>query len=135
MTLYAKQRGFTLLEVLIAGFILFLVLSSMTLVYRGALISSSKAEKVLVIASAVPSIRVLITESFRQGSVTNTHKGSGLFGDLEYQWMANLAQTGMPSDIIQQDSGRQLRYFLWDIELTISNGNAVRKYKFRELSW
>ena len=135
MTLHARQRGFTLLEVLIAGFILFLVLSSMTLVYRGALISSGKAEKVLVIASAVPSIRVLITESFRQSSFAEAHERAGLFGDLEYQWTANLAQIGRPTDIIQRDVGGELRYFLWDVELTVRYRDAVRNYHFREVSW
>jgi prepilin-type N-terminal cleavage/methylation domain-containing protein len=133
--LRAKQRGFTLLEVLIAGFILFLVLSSMTLVYRGALISSDKAENVLVIASAAPSIRVLITESFRENSFAEDHEGAGVFGDLKYQWAANLLQIGRPTEIIQRDAGRELRYFLWNVELTVSYHGAVRTYHFREVSW
>ena len=67
MVLYSRQRGFTLLEVLLAGFILFMVLSSMTLVYRGALLSSEKASRALSIAAALPMIRVIVTQQLKKG--------------------------------------------------------------------
>ncbi len=130
-----NQRGFTLLEVLLAGFILFLVLTSMTLVYRGALLSSAKAEASLVMTAAVPSIRILITESIRQSSHISDHGGSGSFGNLDYQWVATLAYEGQPSIIAQEDARTKFRYYLWDIDINLSQGNARRNYQFREISW
>lgn len=133
--LRASQKGFTLLEVLLSGFILFLVLASMTLVYRGALLSSAKAERSLKVSAAVPSIRILITDDFRVRSKTRDHRGAGRYGGLDYKWVATLTHSGQPSRIVQEDVGRPLRYFLWDVKLTITLGNMVRNYQFREVSW
>lgn len=131
----AKQHGFTLIEVLLASFILFLVLTSMTMVYRGALLSSTKAERSLSVSAAVPSIRILVTDKFRNTVNTGSHRGIGRYGDLGYKWVATLAHIGQPSTILQEDSGRQLRYFLWDIQLTVTLDSVSRSYDFRELSW
>ena len=131
----AKQSGFTLLEVLLAGFILFLVLTSMTLVYRGAMLSSSKAERSLLMSAAVPSVRSLITESLRSDAPNASHRGADSFGDMDYTWDATLTYTGRPSEDLQIDAGIELRYFLWDIEVTVSRGDAVRNYRFKEISW
>ena len=133
--LLAKQRGFSLLEVLLAGFILFMVLASMTLVYRGALISSAKAEKSLSIAAAVPFIRGEISESLHDEFTHFDHRGSGNFGGVVYEWVATVSHEGRPSQIMQEDSGVELKYFLWRIELIVSNGNMIRNYWFREISW
>ena len=130
-----KQGGFTLLEVLLAGFILFLVLSSMVLVYRGAMLSSSKAERSLLISAAVPPIRSLITERLREKAPIANHNGAGRYADMEYRWVATLTDIGRPSAIVEEDAGVTLRYFLWDVEVTVSRGDARRNYRFREISW
>lgn len=135
LVLRANQRGFTLLEVLLAGFILFLVLTTVTLVYRGALLTSLKAERSLLATSAVPSIRILITESFRQGAHKVDHSGEGQYGDLDYTWTAKLTHRGKPSVAIQQEVKRELNYFLWEVDLTVKRGDMVRNYSFREISW
>jgi Tfp pilus assembly protein PilV len=68
---FSSQRGFSLLEVLLAGFILFLVLSSMTLVYRGAILSSAKAESAITFTSSIMPIKQLIADRLRgQGGET-----------------------------------------------------------------
>ena len=50
----AKNSGFTLIEVLIAGVIMMMVISSTILIYQGALIASQKAERSAAISAAVP---------------------------------------------------------------------------------
>ncbi|MDG1166189.1 MAG: hypothetical protein P8N61_12540 [Porticoccaceae bacterium] len=130
-----NNTGFTLLEVLLAGFILFMVISSMTLVYRGAILTSGKAEKSLVISASVPSIRIIITEFFRENPHTEDQAGEGTYGQLDYQWTATLTHVGQPSVLLQQDAGRDVRYYLWLVELQVSHGSASRFYSFSEISW
>ena len=130
-----NQKGFTLLEVLLAGFILFLVLSSMTLVYKGAMLSSSKAERSLETSSVFPSIRKIITDSFRSSSDKPIYSGSGLYLGVEYKWAAKPVQQGRPSEFLIEDMKLDARFVLWDVELNLSNGASNRVYKFRELSW
>lgn len=135
LILRGKQFGFTLLEVLLAGLILFAVLTSMTLVYRGALLSSGKAERALTMSAALPSIRSLITERLRSDNPTADLSNGGSYGDLDYRWTAKLTHVGRPSVILQEDSGVDLRYFLWDIEVIVRRGDTLRNYRFREISW
>tara|TARA_B110000967_G_C18737768_1_gene486061 strand:- start:226 stop:645 length:420 start_codon:yes stop_codon:yes gene_type:complete len=124
------QSGFTLLEVLLSGFILFLVLSSMTLIYRGALLTSGKAESTLALVAAVPSVRAIVSDQFREGA----RSGEGRQGGLRFRWNAELAYEGYPSSyLIQEDPS--LRYFLWQIELTLDKDRVSRRYHFSEVAW
>jgi len=126
-----RAQGFTLLEVLLAGFILFLTLTSLTEVYRGALLSSGKAEQVLSMTGPIPSIRIIISDMVIEGGARS---GEGSYGDLEYAWSATLAYEGQPSLAVLEEMPKA-RYFLWDIDLKVMKGNLVRHYNFRELSW
>jgi hypothetical protein len=130
-----KASGFTLIEVLLAAFILFSVITSMTLVYRGAVLSSEKAERSLLISSSVPSIRIIVTEAFRDNPRLYDHSGEGTHGPLSYQWTATLTHQGQPSLLLQQDTGKDLRYYLWLVELQVSYSGASKYYSFSEISW
>lgn len=130
-----RASGFTLIEVLLAGFIMFLVLISMTQVYRGALLSSYKAETSLQISSAVPSIHTRIVSSIRQNSGSESHSGDGQFGALRYSWRATLTHQGQPSILMQEDSGQVIRFFLWYVDLEVTNKAQARRYNFTEVSW
>ncbi|CAI8296817.1 MAG: Uncharacterised protein [Porticoccaceae bacterium UBA1117] len=125
-----SQRGFTLLEVLLAGFILFLVLTTMTQVYQGAVLSSGKAEESLSIVSAVPIIRIIVSDAVVEEGILY---GERTFGELNYTWSAKLAYEGLPSQILLEDKP-DIKYYLWDITLRVYKDSSVRQYYFREIS-
>lgn len=127
----SRQRGFTLLEVLLAGFILFLVLTSMTQIYQGALLSSERAENALVMIGSVPSIRAIVSDAVVEDGV---RAGEGSYGEVKYAWTATLAYEGQPNLALREDSSGT-RFFLWDVDLEIFKGSVVRQYSFRELGW
>ena len=133
----AKQRGFTLLEVLLAGFILFLTISVTTLIYKGALLSSGKAERSLAISAAAPAIHRLVTEQVRNIGGANNSLGDGRYGDIEYRWQAALIYIGKPSLALVELNGLQDTqvYSLWNVELSLQKGPLVKNYNFTELSW
>ena len=137
MMVNRRVSGFTLIEVLIAGVILFSITTTMTLVYRGALIASEKAEKSILLTRYVSFIRQKVSDDFRQSSAPSLRRNSGKFGSIEYEWLATLTHVGQPSAIVLEDSGRSedLKYYLWSIELTLRNGSQVRDYEFTEISW
>ena len=133
----AKQRGFTLLEVLLAGFILFLTISVTTLIYKGALLSSGKAERSLAISAAAPAIHRLVTEQVRNIGVANNSLGDGRYGDIEYRWEAALISIGKPSLALVElnDLEDTQVYSLWNVELSLQKGPLVKTYNFTEISW
>ena len=133
----AKQQGFTLLEVLLAGFILFLTISVTTLIYKGALLSSGKAERSLAISAAAPAIHRLVTEQIRTGGVANNPLGQGRYGDIEYRWQASLAYIGKPSLMLVNLNNLEDTqiYSLWTVELSLQRGPLIKSYNFIEISW
>lgn len=137
-----RQQGFTLLEVLVAGFILFLVLTTATLVYRGALLTSGKAQNSLSMSSAVHLIKRVAVEQFREGvgvgdSGNDQYSGTGEHGQISYQWRAIMTHQGEPLAVLAEDAlvAPNFKYSLWRIELHVHRGNLQRTYYFNELGW
>jgi len=132
-----RQQGFTLLEVLLAGFILFLTIATMTMVYRGALLSSSKAEKSLEISAVVIPVRQIVTDEIRKSDYGEVSSGEGTYGEINYRWNASLIKVGQPPQIVQENVtlGDKLEYYFWRVEFSLESGSLYRNYHFYEVSW
>ena len=137
------QKGFTLLEVLVASLILFLVIVTMMNVYRGAILSSSKAERSLSLVAEVPQLRPLITQEIQASSGESYIERSGVIGEISFQWRAEPVIKGrayspenedMDSPFYRSGRGSTLLY-LWVVDLTVSMEGMQRSYQFEELSW
>ena len=132
-----RQRGFTLLEVLLAGFILFITIAAMTMVYRGAILTSSKAEASLRMSAALPFIRPLVTDQIRAKAEPDSRFGAGQYGTVNYSWTAIVSHRGRPSlEMLEVNgAGDVYEYLLWNVQLTLSLNNRVEKYIFQEMTW
>ncbi len=133
------QKGFTLIEVLVASFILFLVISAVTMVYRGALLSSNKAERTLVFSALVEPISEQIRSHIRSSKDEEQLQGNGEMGELVFSWHASAKyQSKAPEQFNalngNVDSGNKT-FKLWDVTLQIKLKSATREYHFSELSW
>lgn len=134
-----KQQGFTLIEVLVAAFILFLVIAAITMVYRGALLSSHKAEKVLRFSSMVEPISEQIRIQIRSSSGESEMQGEGMMGEINYNWDAIATQQATAPEQFNLDSGNvepgKITFYLWRIEMQLQLKKSTRQYQFTELSW
>ncbi|MDO6426497.1 prepilin-type N-terminal cleavage/methylation domain-containing protein [Thalassotalea sp. 1_MG-2023] len=139
MRVNIKQQGFTLIEVLVASFILFLVIASITLVYRGALLSSGKAERTLLFTAAVEPITESIRANIQATKQTDMVDGQGTWGTVIYSWVATPAYVAAPPERINMASGELEKsinqFVLWNVELELKIDNALRVYHFNEVSW
>lgn len=140
------QRGFTLLEVLVASFILFLVISTMTLVYRGALLSSGKAEQSIKISSVVPQLRTQISEHLQRVQMIARVANEGVIESTNFRYEAVPQLRGQPFHPsnpvrIQLDpEGRPVAMesttlWLWKVDLWLSLEGSERHYEFWETTW
>ena len=129
-----NQAGFTLLEVLIASVILFSVIVTSTLVYRGAILSSDKAEQALSVSVAAHAIQRIVTDDFRQLTDRSQPLGEGRYGEVTYSWRAEETHTGTRTGAV--DGSTPAREFsLWQIHLTISKGKMTKQFQYSEVSW
>jgi len=136
-----RQQGFTLIEVLIAGVILFMVIASTTLVYRSALLSSNKAQQTLTITGYIPIIADNITEQLQQLDLGKQNKlqGDGRFMDVSYSWQGSLIQAKAAQPLLDGFSGQTVeqapRYRLWQIDLELNLGTSQKRYQYEDLTY
>ena len=139
-SLKSRQNGFTLIEVLVASFIMFLVITSATLIYRGAVLSSVKAEKTLVILSYAEMLTDSIKSSIRNASEQQQISDSRAIDDnLSYQWQANVieqsnAQAQFNAFNGEMDTGKH-DFKLWQVSLVVQMEGSQRQFTFYEVSW
>jgi prepilin-type N-terminal cleavage/methylation domain-containing protein len=136
-----KQKGFTLIEVLVAGFILFLVISATTLVYRGAVLSSRKAEQSLYVNTVLP----LVMDDVKQ-AIHNRGQGdnmslnaNGSMAEVNFEWKADVTDyRPAPPEVIAEagiSKEQPNRFKLWQVELTITYKEYKRQFRYLEFRW
>ncbi|WP_409581990.1 PilW family protein [Vibrio rotiferianus] len=136
-----KNTGFTLIEVLVAGVILFLVVSMTTLIYRGAALSSHKAERSTYINGMLPllldDIQLHIREE-GQGDI-NHLTADQTMGQLKYQWEAKVFEYRSAPPKLIAEAGmveeQENRYKLWQVEIKAEYKGYKREYRYVEFSW
>lgn len=134
-----KDKGFTLIEVLVAGVILIVVISVMTFIYRTAVISSIKASDNVNISGSMELIVATIQSKIRSVNSTNEMSGKGVIDDVEYHWHTTLiANKGAPSSF-ESESGalveNKKNFYLWQVDLTLNSKSLIKDYQYNEISW
>ncbi|WP_394200800.1 type II secretion system protein [Shewanella waksmanii] len=139
--LMSKQNGFTVMEVLVAGFIMFLVIATTTLIYRGATLSSHKAERSIYINGLVPVMTDAIQLEIRQKGQASIDKlsGSGKMGEAAYSWKAEMIDFQAAPPQMLAEAGLAVeqnnRFKLWQVELDANYKDYDRQYRYVEFSW
>lgn len=136
-----NNSGFTLIEVMVAAVILFSVIATVSMVYRGAFLSSEKANNHINIAAVVPSVLAMIKLEIQ--SKKNEHKslltGNDSTWQVKYQWQAQLLEQKSPpskyDDFTKEMATAAIKYQLWQVQLTIEHKGFTKKHQFKELSW
>ena len=136
-----KDKGFTLVEVLIAAVIVFSAISVGMLVYRTSLKSVDRIEVNVAIADALPNIMAAVKTQIAQ----QKRRGQGNFGRaIEYNWTAKAVETSRTlTGFVSESTGRlengRFQVVLNSVELTITYEREGRRkqasYEYQELSW
>jgi prepilin-type N-terminal cleavage/methylation domain-containing protein len=133
-----RERGFTLLEVLIAATILFTVLAVATETYRNSLLASSRAEGMVKLLTPLPLVTSSIRSQLRSNPVETLSGGAELLG-VNYSWQATTARYGSPPRRFDPDATDFVdypqRFRLYDVELTLRHGSQQRVFLYQEVAW
>ncbi len=136
-----KNQGFTLIEVLVATVILISSIAALTMVYRGAYLSSESANRQVLLVGKLPSVLALIKSDIRKlgntSQVTIDSKGNAW--GVQYQWQAVQVEFKGAPEKLDPDSGEfitpEKKYKLWQVTLSLKSGRLTKEYSFKELSW
>jgi prepilin-type N-terminal cleavage/methylation domain-containing protein len=140
-----KTKGFTLIEVLVAGFILFLVISSAGIVFNGAVKSKQNATTSLISNAYVPILMEHISVQVKKRiGGSDVLQGQGHFLGVDYNWQATIVRRapvkpqlsgegGEQAGIIQGESSGEA--LLWQVELFTDVDRKQYDYAFSITSW
>jgi prepilin-type N-terminal cleavage/methylation domain-containing protein len=133
-----RQRGFTLLEVLIAATILFAVLAAASETYRNALLASSRAQGLVSMLTPLPLITSAIRNQLRTNPVETGNGRSELLG-VAYEWEATTVRYGSPPTRFDPDltdfTSYPPRFRLYDVRLELRRGTQQREFLYQEIAW
>lgn len=141
MPIHRQQLGFTLIEVLVAALILFSTIATVSMIYRGAFISSEKSNAYININGVLPSILATIRDEIRQQGNARSEQitNSTTTWQVKYHWQADLVSHKSAPVKIDVDTGNLItppeKYKLWQVMLTLEYNGLKKHYQFRELSW
>jgi prepilin-type N-terminal cleavage/methylation domain-containing protein len=133
-----RQRGFTLLEVLIAATILFTVMAVATETYRNSLLASGRAQGLVTMLTPLPLITSAIRNQLRSNPVEKLSGSSELLG-VGYEWEAITVRYGSPPYRFDPDAtdfvSYPKRFRLYDITLKLRGAKQERVFLYQEIAW
>ena len=137
-----EQRGFTLIEVLIAAVIMFTVLATATVSLRGAMHASERASRKTELLAPLPWITPTIRERLREypgDNLATEHSGEGVVFGVEYRFHASLVRSGAPPSRFDVDAAEFIEYAprfgLYDVELELEREGEKSRFVYQELAW
>lgn len=132
------QRGFTLIEVLVAAVIMFTVLATATLSLRSTFTASERATRVTELLAPLPWITPLIRDELRANPVPE-HEGAGSLFGVDFRYRASTALLGAPPARFDPDVADFIeyppRFRLYDVELTLERDGETESFLYQELAW
>ncbi len=136
------QRGFTLIEVLIAAVIMFTVLATATLSLRAAMHASERASRTTELLAPLPWITPTIRERLREHSgakLATERSGEGVMFGVAYRFRALLVRSAAPPPRFDPDVVDFIEYAprfgLYDVELELEREGEKSRFIYQELAW
>ncbi|WP_306520507.1 PilW family protein [Rheinheimera sp.] len=135
----SRQTGFTLVEILIAATILFIVVGLVAEVYRAANLSGSKASRGADVTLVTPLLMDTIQARLREAKSDEPQQQQGVLLGFRFEWQAKVIQKGGSAPRFSPENEAPAsgpdRFYLWQVDLRLDAGNYQRSFQFTELSW
>ncbi len=132
------QRGFTLVEVLIAAAITFAVIAVASSSYSASLAASRRAEALVSLLTPLPLITNNIRNALREKPQESLTGSAELLGVM-YRFEARSIRYGAPPRRFDSDRAEfreyKPRFRLYEVHLHLERSNARRDYVYQELAW
>ena len=133
-----NSKGFTLIEVLIAGSIMFIVLVMVTDSFLTARNSSRHANNVIAMLEPVQLIREDIRGKLMLVPGQHT-TGEGRAGNVQFRWDATVEKQAAPPPRYELETDTTAmfkeRFFLYNVNVVLSIDEQERIFSYKEFVW
>ena len=134
-----KNRGFTLIEVLIAAVILFGSISIVSQAFRGSVTSSVKAKRSVQAAAIVPFLLSTIEYRLQNQSLNEVAFQEGVIDKAMFTWTASvIKKDGPPARLSPEDGEVTIfddKFYLWQVNLTVQQQETKNEYSYKQITW
>lgn len=139
MRSFRDKRGFSLIEVLVAAFILFMVVTTVSVVYSNSVSSISQATSSLRINQYAPLIIENIKTKLREVESAQL-QGEGHFLGVDYSWSSQQKErrkviASMDTESLKNEQTGNKDIVLWLVTLNLNFKEKQRNYEFYALGW
>ena len=142
----ANSRGFTLIEVLIAGVILFMALAAGMSAYQTAMGGSQAAAQQVKLMQVSELVQAHIKKAIQdavsdngQGLAPQQLDGQTALFEVDVNWQASLVEQGSPparfDESALNDVNYAPRFFQYQVTLQLHHDSRARSFTYRELAW
>ncbi|WP_462180719.1 prepilin-type N-terminal cleavage/methylation domain-containing protein [Pseudoalteromonas gelatinilytica] len=133
-----KNKGFTLLEVLIAAIILFTALALASEIFKSATLSTDIAVKnakyFQVTPSAITAIKFDLRNKVKNRNISEANGELELFG-IYYSWQAHREVFNSPPTDELSDFSERNRFSIYNVEVLSKNADRERTFTFKVATW
>lgn len=134
----ANQKGFTIVEVLIASLIMFMALSSASLIFKNARENSDKALATVAALSPLPLLLETIQYEI-QNNLSEEVQGEGVLQGISFEWQARQIEYVSPPVRFNVENASVTeflpRYKVYQVELLLSYRGRRYPLSYQELAW
>ncbi|WKD22054.1 prepilin-type N-terminal cleavage/methylation domain-containing protein [Pseudoalteromonas sp. KG3] len=132
------NKGFTLIEVLIAAIILFSALALISDIFKSAMLSSSKvvtsSQYYQITPAAISAIKANLREQVNNKNIEMA-EGAVLLFDINYNWEAKrISFKAAPASEIDEFTQRP-RFSIYTVQVTVKQGDKERDFSFEVATW
>ena len=133
-----KNKGFTLLEVLIAAIILFTALALASELFKSATLSTDIAVKTAkyfqITPSAITAIKFDLRSKVKNRDIPEADGELELFG-IYYSWQANRETFNSPPTDELSDFSERNRFSIYNVDILAKSAGREREFSFKVATW
>ncbi len=130
------NKGFTLVEVLIAGVILFTSLGLVYSAFSQSVMNTEKAQKVIELNGSIPLIVSKVKADLNNKLGKTLRQGRGIIGNTYYEWRTHEVKNDPILQYASSDvstSGNAVK--LLEVHITLEVDDTKRTFSFKEVVW
>ncbi|QBL09788.1 type II secretion system protein [Rheinheimera sp. D18] len=137
-----RNKGFTLIEVLVAAVILFASVTSALLSFQVAMQGTKKATDKLLLLARIEPIKSHIQKAIldaQQETPSAALSGSNNLLEVSFNWTAEVSRKAPPVPRFDPEASQFLRYqdryMLYSVKVTVSYLSAQEQFEYLEFAY
>lgn len=129
------SKGFTLIEVLIAGVILFTAIGLVYGSFSQSVLNTEKAQKVIELNGVLPVIASKIKTEINNSLEQKLTKGDGVIANHRYSWDSHEIKQAPILERANSDGRSGVNIILLEVNVVIYSQNSTKRFSFKETLW